>query len=138
MIIQQNPERPNLAVTVDENNPALLCVAEHELPNGAVVQAATFDLTPHQGSPFRLYVEEDGRLEPALDGVHYWLLAEVMVPEKRMETREVPGAKARNRTPRWWNSRSICGKWISLFIRGRNLWSPERRNKPWQTFPSSA
>ena len=23
MIIQQNPERPNLAVTVDENNPAL-------------------------------------------------------------------------------------------------------------------
>ena len=37
-----------------------------------------------------------------------------------METR-VPGAKARNRTG-WWNSRSICGKWISLFIRGRNLW----------------
>ena len=58
-----------------------------------MVQAATFDLTPHQGSPFRLYVEEDGRLEPALDGVHYWLLAEVMVPEKRMETREVPGGE---------------------------------------------
>lgn len=87
-ILQANLQMPNHDVAIDTANPALLRVGAHVLPNGVQVLAHEFDLTPYQGVPFRLYVETDGRLTPALEGVHYWLLVEAILPERRMEQQE--------------------------------------------------
>jgi hypothetical protein len=88
-IVQTNPERPNEKVVIRQDNPAVIRVLQHQLPNGAMVQTQEFDLTEFQGKPWRLYVEEDGALSVALDGVHYWLLAEAVLPERRVETQEI-------------------------------------------------
>lgn len=87
-IVQQDPARVNNKVVIDPNNPAVLQILQHQLPNGAVVQPQSIDLTDYQGQPFRLYVEEDGRLNIALDGVHYWLLAEAVIPEREFDSQE--------------------------------------------------
>lgn len=87
-IVQRDPERPNEKVVIDPHNPAVLQILQHELPNGAVVQPRNINLTDYQGQPFRLYVEEDGSLNVALDGVHYWLLAEAVIPEREFETQD--------------------------------------------------
>lgn len=85
-IVQFNPEAPNLDVSIGAENPAVLKVEGRTLPGGVVVAPAEIDLTPFQGGPFRLYVQDDGTLVVALEGVHYWLVAEGFLPERRSET----------------------------------------------------
>lgn len=85
-IVQTDPNRPNEQVVIKEGDPAVLQVLPFELPNGAMVQAQEFDLTEHQGKPWRLYAEADGSLSVALDGVHYWLVAETVLPERQFES----------------------------------------------------
>lgn len=87
MIVQHNPASPNADVTIDPQNPALIRIAAHTLPNGVNVPATVFDLGPHQGGPVRIYVEEDGSLQNSVEGVHYWLIAEAVLPQARMEQR---------------------------------------------------
>lgn len=46
----------------------------------------TMDLTGYQGKPFRLYAEKDGTLSVDQEQNHYWLLAEVEIPEMKMKS----------------------------------------------------
>ena len=87
-IVQINTEQPNEKVIIRPDNPAVIRVLQHKLPNGAMIQQQDFDLTEFQGKPWRRYVEEDGSLSVALDGVHFWLLAEAAAPARRAETQE--------------------------------------------------
>ena len=83
-MIQQNPETPNEVVCVDPDNSAQVTVQPFLFPGGTT-SSAVFDLTPSQGGPFRLYLEADGSLNTELFRDHYWLLAEVILPDCRFE-----------------------------------------------------
>lgn len=47
-----------------------------------------FDLTPHQGSTVRLYLDEDGTLSLDQTRAHWWQLAEVALPPPEYEGRD--------------------------------------------------
>lgn len=79
MIIQEN----NL-VTIDQENPSILVVNSFTFENIRIKKQA-FDLSEYQGKPFRLYVEKDGEFSADIDRSHYWLLLEVIVPEKKFD-----------------------------------------------------
>lgn len=50
---------------------------------GKTVQATTIDLTPYQGHMARVYLNEDGTISVYPDTTHYWLLAEVNLPQQQ-------------------------------------------------------
>lgn len=81
MIVQNNPDKPNLAVEIDEI-PARLAVRPIAIPGGGATESAVIDLTPFQGGPFRLYIDADGTLSTDLHRDHYWLIAEAVLPER--------------------------------------------------------
>lgn len=83
-IIQQNPERPNEAISVNPDNSVQVTVQPFPFPGGECA-GGSIDLTPFQGGPFRLYLEQDGSLSTELYSDHYWLLAETVLPEKRYD-----------------------------------------------------
>lgn len=87
-LIQADPARPNMDVSIDAANPAVLRIGARQLPNGAQVAATQFDLSGYQGGPFRLYIENDGSLQVALAGEHYWLLVEAILPERSYRSQE--------------------------------------------------
>ena len=72
-------------VHIDTLNPALL-VVESFVVGEVQTEKRSFDLTAFQGGPFRLYVEETGELSTDINRDHYWLLAEAMIPERRVES----------------------------------------------------
>jgi hypothetical protein len=47
-----------------------------------------FDLTEHQGSRVRLYLDEDGALSLDQSRAHWWQLAEVALPPPEYEERD--------------------------------------------------
>lgn len=81
-IVQHDPQRPNLAVRIDQGSASCLVVEPFA---GGPADRQVLDLTPYQGGPFRLYLEQDGRLSTELEGDHYWLLAEAILPEPQWE-----------------------------------------------------
>ena len=72
-------------VYIDTLNPALL-VVESFVVGEVQTEKRSFDLTAFQGGPFRLYVEETGELSTDINRDHYWLLAEAMIPERKVES----------------------------------------------------
>ncbi|MEW5898171.1 MAG: hypothetical protein AB1652_03235 [Bacillota bacterium] len=85
MIVQYDQDKPNSAITIDQANPGRLVVAPFSFPNGQCA-GGVFDLTPFQGGPFRLYLDGDGSLSTDLYKDHYWLLAEVILPERQFDS----------------------------------------------------
>lgn len=87
MIIQKDPNRPNNndVLSISKAAPNELIVASFRC-GGLDVAGRTFDLTPFQGGPFRLYVDEDGTLSTDLYKDHYWIIAEAIIPEKQYES----------------------------------------------------
>lgn len=83
-IVQQNTDKPNEAILVSQDNPAHLAVQPFSFGGGQTV-AAVFDLTPYQGRPFRLYLDEDGSYSAEMQRSHYWLLAETILPNMELE-----------------------------------------------------
>jgi len=86
-IIQQNPEKPNGVLSIDQANPACLTISSFSFPGGNC-SGGTIDLTNFQGGPARIYLDEDGSLSTDLYRDHYWLLAECVLPERQFEQRE--------------------------------------------------
>lgn len=72
-------------VQIDGENSAKLIVNSFVI-NNIRTATQTFDLTEHQGKPFRLYVEKDASLSTDTSCDHYWLLAEAIIPEKKMSS----------------------------------------------------
>lgn len=85
MIVQHDPDKPNNAITIDQANPGRLVVAPFPFPGGQCA-GGVFDLTTFQSGPFRLYLDGDGSLSTDLYRDHYWLLAEVILPEKKFDS----------------------------------------------------
>lgn len=83
-IVQYDPARPNAAIQIDAANPARLLVDPIPFPGGTTA-AAAYDLTAHQGGPFRLYLNQDGSFSSDLTADHYWLLAEAILPERQFD-----------------------------------------------------
>ncbi len=86
MIVQRDPNKPNEVISIDQASPNRLVVAAFRFPGGQCTGGA-IDLTPFQGGPFRLYLEEDGSLSTELFRDHYWLLAEAVLPERQFDSR---------------------------------------------------
>ncbi|ABO49758.1 hypothetical protein Dred_1224 [Desulforamulus reducens MI-1] len=84
MIIQNNQDHPNEAISIDDKNPACLSVQPIAFPGGET-QARVIDLTEFQGGPFRFYLDDDGALSTDLYKDHYWLLAEAILPDKQYD-----------------------------------------------------
>lgn len=85
VIKQQNPDNPNTVVSVHAEQPSKLVVEPFRFGE-VVTKLVEFDLTAYQGKPFRLYVEEDGSFSVDPNRDHFWLLAEVLVPERMVES----------------------------------------------------
>jgi len=86
MIVQREPNKPNEVISIDQTLPNRLVVTAFNFPGGECT-GGTIDLTPFQGGPFRLYLEEDGSLSTELFRDHYWLLAEAVLPERQFDSR---------------------------------------------------
>ena len=80
----QDKNKKSIEIAVDEKSSAVLDVAAFDLGNIRVA-ASKFDLTDYQGSVFRLYAEENGDLSTDKWNCHYWMLAEAVIPEKKMK-----------------------------------------------------
>ncbi|MDK2902734.1 MAG: hypothetical protein PWQ93_653 [Clostridiales bacterium] len=85
MIIQKDPSRPNNILSINDLAPNELIVADFDC-DGLHVSGKIYDLTPFQGGPFRLYVDEDGMLSTDIYRDHYWLIAEAIIPDKQYES----------------------------------------------------
>ncbi len=72
-------------IHIDTLNPALLIVESFTIGT-TQTEKQIFDLTAHQGAPFRLYIERSGELSTDINRDHYWLLAEAMIPERKIES----------------------------------------------------
>lgn len=83
-ITQQNTEKPNEAINVDPVNSARLIVQPFPFGGGETTRQE-YDPTPFQGGPFRLFLEQDGSFSTKLEGDHYWLLAEAILPGKQYD-----------------------------------------------------
>jgi hypothetical protein len=86
-IIQQNPEKPNGVISIDQANPACLSISPFSFPDGNCF-GGTIDLTEFQGGPARVYLDKNGSLSTDLYRDHYWLLAECVLPERQFDQQE--------------------------------------------------
>jgi hypothetical protein len=86
MIIQQNPDKPNTMVGVDQENSACLVVQAFDFLEGSSA-GDSFDLTEMQGRPVRVYLDLDGSATIDATRDHYWLLAEAILPDCQFENK---------------------------------------------------
>lgn len=82
MIIQHDNDNANQALTIDQADPNILVVADFPFLDQQCA-GGQIDLTPFQGGPARIYLEADGSLNTELFRDHFWLLAEVILPERQ-------------------------------------------------------
>lgn len=85
MIVQHDQSKPNTVISIDPSDRACLKVDNFQFGN-IQVQGRSFDLSPYQGGPFRLYLEADGSFSTDFEEDHYWLMAEVVLPERKFES----------------------------------------------------
>lgn len=71
-----------MQATVNQNN---LIIPPVKLPGGALSAGQAVDLTPHQGSVARIYINAAG-LPEINPGDSYWQIAEVLLPIPATET----------------------------------------------------